>query len=398
MEKILADFCTFQTRKTKKFYFFKQYPLGIVAKIKYDNIKETVMRRELLLEKIEDLKTLMPWYVLDYYQSKLSVPYSFTTLYEYLKEYRRFFEWLIESGISNAETLKEIPLETLENLSKKDMESFVLYLRERPLLNANTTKTGVSQTTVNRTLSALSSLYKYLTEEVENDQGEPYFYRNVMKKVSTKKKKETLSARAENIKQKLFLGDETMEFLDYVDNEYSSKLSKRALSSFLKNKERDLAIIALLLASGVRLSEAVNLDLRDVNLNMMIIEVTRKGGKRDAVNIAGFAKPYLENYMAIRQQRYKAEKTDVAFFLSEYRGIPNRMDGSSIEKMVAKYSAGFKIRVTPHKLRHTLATRLYDATKSQVLVSHQLGHASTQVTDLYTHIVNDEQKNALDKL
>ena len=54
--------------------------------------------------------------------------------------------------------------------------------------------------------------------------------------------------------------------------------------------------------------------------------------------------------------------------------------------------------VTPHKLRHTLATRLYDATKSQVLVSHQLGHASTQVTDLYTHIVSDEQKNALDSL
>ncbi len=69
-----------------------------------------------------------------------------------------------------------------------------------------------------------------------------------------------------------------------------------------------MAILALLLASGVRLSEAVNLDLRDVNLNMMIIEVTRKGGKRDSVNVAGFAKPYLEAYMSIRQQRYKAEK------------------------------------------------------------------------------------------
>ena len=54
--------------------------------------------------------------------------------------------------------------------------------------------------------------------------------------------------------------------------------------------------------------------------------------------------------------------------------------------------------MTPHKLRHTLARRLYGATKSQVLVGHQLGHASTQVTDLqYTHIVNDEQKNALDR-
>lgn len=356
------------------------------------------MRRELLLEKIDELKELMPWYVLEYYQSKLTVPYSFTTLYEYLKEYRRFFEWLINSGVSDATKLADIPLETLEHLSKKDMESFILYLRERTLLNTKNKRQGVSQTTINRTLSALSSLYKYLTEEVENADGEPYFYRNVMKKVSTKKKKETLAARAENIKQKLFLGNETMEFLEYVDCEYEHKLSKRALSSFRKNKERDLAIIALLLASGVRLSEAVNLDLKDVNLNMMIIEVTRKGGKHDSVNVADFAKPYLENYITIRRGRYKAEKTDLAFFLSEYRGVPNRMDASSIEKMVAKYSQDFKIRVTPHKLRHTLATRLYDATKSQVLVSHQLGHASTQVTDLYTHIVNDEQKNALDKL
>ncbi|WP_438836443.1 tyrosine recombinase XerS [Streptococcus pluranimalium] len=356
------------------------------------------MKRELLLEKIDDLKAIMPWFILEYYQSKLAVPYSFTTLYEYLKEYRRFFEWLIESGISNADKLAEIDLSILEHLTKKDMESFVLYLRERPSLNTYSTKQGVSQTTINRTLSALSSLFKYLTEEVENDQGEPYFYRNVMKKVATKKKKETLASRAENIKQKLFLGDETMAFLEYVDCEYENKLSNRAKSSFRKNKERDLAIIALLLASGVRLSEAVNLDLKDLNLNMMVIEVTRKGGKRDSVNIAGFAKPYIEAYLAIRKNRYKAEKQDTALFLTEYRGIPNRIDASSVEKMVAKYSQDFKIRVTPHKLRHTLATRLYDATKSQVLVSHQLGHASTQVTDLYTHIVNDEQKNALDKL
>ena len=206
------------------------------------------MKRELLLEKIEEYKSLMPWFVLEYYQSKLSVPYSFTTLYEYLKEYKRFFDWLIDSGISDADDIASIDIKTLENLTKKDMESFVLYLRERPSLNTYSKKQGVSQTTINRTLSALSSLYKYLTEEVEGPGGEPYFYRNVMKKVSTKKKKETLAARAENIKQKLFLGDETMEFLDYVENEYEVKLSNRAKSSFYKNKERALAIIALLLA------------------------------------------------------------------------------------------------------------------------------------------------------
>lgn len=356
------------------------------------------MKREKLLEKIDELKNIMPWYVLDYYQSKLSVPYSFTTLYEYLKEYRRFFEWILDSGISNANQIADIELGTLEHLSKKDMESFVLYLRERPSLNTYSTKQGVSQTTINRTLSALSSLFKYLTEEIEDENGDPYFYRNVMKKISTKKKKETLAARAENIKGKLFLGDETMAFIEYIDKEYQNKLSHRALSSFQKNKERDLAIVSLLLASGVRLSEAVNLDLKDLHLNMMVIEITRKGGKRDSVNIAAFAKPYLEDYLKIRAPRYKAEKQDQALFLTEYRGVPNRIDASSIEKLVAKYSQDFKVRVTPHKLRHTLATRLYGATKSQVLVSHQLGHTSTQVTDLYTHIVNDEQKNALDKL
>ena len=305
------------------------------------------MRRELLLEKIEELKAIMPWFVLDYYQSKLTVPYSFTTLYEYLKEYRRFFEWLLDAGISDANLIADIDLKTLENLSKKDMETFILYLRERPSLNTYSTKQGVSQITINRTLSALSSLFKYLTEEVEDKDGEPYFYRNVMKKVATKKQKETLASRAENIKQKLFLGDETMEFLEYVDREYEVKLSNRAKSSFYKNKERDLAIIALLLASGVRLSEAVNLDLKDLNLKMMVIDVTRKGGKRDSVNVAGFAKPYLEQYLEIRQTRYKAEKQDTALFLTEYRGIPNRIDASSVEKMVGKYSQDFKIRVTP---------------------------------------------------
>ncbi|MGT2906291.1 tyrosine recombinase XerS [Streptococcus dentiloxodontae] len=356
------------------------------------------MKRERLLEKIDNYKAIMPWYVLEYYQSKLSVPYSLTTLYEYLKEYKRFFDWLIESDITDAAKIADIDISVLEHMSKKDMEAFILYLRERPSLNTYSTKRGVSQTTINRTLSALSSLYNYLTEEVEGADGEPYFYRNVMKKVTTKKKKETLASRAENIKQKLFLGDETMEFLEYINSEYELKLSNRAKSSFYKNKERDLAIIALLLASGVRLSEAVNLDLKDLNLKVMVIDVTRKGGKRDSVNVAGFAKPYLEAYLDIRQKRYKAQKQDTALFLTEYRGAPNRIDASSIEKMVGKYSQDFKIRVTPHKLRHTLATRLYDATKSQVLVSHQLGHASTQVTDLYTHIVNDEQKNALDNL
>ena len=136
-----------------------------------------------------------------------------------------------------------------------------------------------------------------------------------MKKVATKKKKETLALELKISSKTLFRG-ETEGFLNYIDQEYPQTLSNRALSSFNKNKERDLAIIALLLASGVRLSEAVNLDLRDLNLKMMVIDVTRKVEKRDSVNVAAFAKPYLEQYLAIRDKRYKTEKTDTALFLT----------------------------------------------------------------------------------
>lgn len=59
--------------------------------INIEMMENILMKREILLERIEKLKAIMPWYVLEYYQSKLTVPYSFTTLYEYLKEYDRFF-------------------------------------------------------------------------------------------------------------------------------------------------------------------------------------------------------------------------------------------------------------------------------------------------------------------
>ena len=90
---------------------------------------------------------------------------------------------LVDSGVADVDKITDVSLSVLENLTKRDLESFILYLRERPRLNTRSTRYGVSQTTINRTLSALSSLYTYLTEEVENEDGEPYFYRNVMKKV-----------------------------------------------------------------------------------------------------------------------------------------------------------------------------------------------------------------------
>ncbi|RZI48207.1 tyrosine recombinase XerS [Lactococcus kimchii] len=356
------------------------------------------MNKTLLLQHIENEKALMPWFVLEYIHSMNVINRSPATLYEYLKEYHRFFDWLIDSNIVDKANFKDIPIEVLEHLKKSEIESYIIYLRERPKMTSKTTQYGVSQKTINRTISALSSLFNYLTRETENEEGEPYFYRNVMDKIKTIKETQTLRQQAANIKEKLFLGEETQEFLDYIDQIYETTLSQRALASFKKNKERDLAIIALMLASGLRLSECTNADLQNLNLNTLVIEVIRKGGKKDAVNIAPFAKPYLEQYLNIRKARYNALKDDKALFLSTYKGVANRIDNRTVENLVSKYSASFKIKITPHKLRHTLATRLYAETKSQALVGTQLGHKNTATTDIYTHIINDENQKALDKL
>lgn len=366
------------------------------------------MKYENIVKNSEEILQTMPWYVQEFYRSRNIDQSSRRTLYSYLHEYRRFFDWLIDSGLVNVTCYNEIPISVLEQLPKRDMEAFIVYLRERKHKNSpNSHKEGLAETTINRTKMALSSLFKYLTEESENESGEPYFYRNVMKKIKTKKQKDTLASRAANIKDKLFLGEKTKQFLDFISDDTTTEsfyakcdlaTNGKARAAFEKNRERDLAIIALLLASGIRLSECVGSNIFDLNLASMTIDVTRKGNKRDTVNIAPFAKPYLEDYLSIRNLRYKTDDKQKALFVTTQSGTPARLGGAAIERLVAKYSEAFGVRVTPHKLRHTLATRVYEKTKSPILTASQLGHEGTQLVATYAHVLSTEQQDALSDL
>lgn len=343
----------------------------------------------------------LPKYVYYYTQQpNLSV----STVYQYLSEYNRFFTWLRETPkdfenpagakICSAKSNKEIPLTVLENLKASQVQQ---YLQERTRIE-NRQNTKDSKVSLNRTINALRSLYHYLTVVSDLNDGEPYFYRNVMLKIPLfKGVKESIAYRNVKYGPQLYMNEKKFKWIEFIDKEYINTISKHAAPYFLKNKERDLAIITLLLATGVRISELVNLNLKDLNKQDKSIIVIRKGGKKDAALIADWAIPYLISYLEIRQSRYNPEKQQKALFLTKQRGIGHRINSFTIENLIDKYSTAFPegSRTTPHKLRHSLGTEIYEKSKDVVAVATQLGHTGLSATDQYIQQANEDKQRKI---
>lgn len=333
----------------------------------------------------------LPFYVKEFYLTK---NLSLTTKYQYLTEIRRFFTWLRSEGISKANSNQDIKLTTLEHLKREDIMLYLDYLRN----SVNKQGKYNSPTTINRSINALRSLFHYLTVIADNNDGEPYFYRNVMAKIESLPASKTLNYRANEIQTHMYRGKMKHDFLDFLENKYESQSTNYVAGHFKKNKERDIAIIALMLGTGVRVQETANTNLDDLDVKTAMLNVIRKGGQEDAVPISEWVLPFLENYLAIRSKRYQPEDNQKALFLTRYRGEAKRITSNAIEAFVSKYSEAFGRRLTPHKLRHTLASELYAETQDEVLVSQQLGQRGTSATDLYTHVDQTEQKNALNRI
>ena len=349
------------------------------------------MEADKYLNLIQDELKKLSDYVNEYY---LGTNHAVTTAYQYLTEIRRFFDWLRISGLCDARSNREISTKVLERLRRNDIMLYIDHLKH----TQNSQGHLNSPTSINRSINALRSLFKFLTVTADVNDGEPYFYRNVMAKIDSLNDTKTLNYRAHTLAAHMYRGQMKFDFINFINNTYPQKCDKRALPAFKRNKERDIAIIALILGTGVRVSEAANTNLADLNIKEGLLDVVRKGGQKDSVPIAPWATQYIKDYLQIRAQRYHALKKDTALFLTIYHSSTRRMTANSIERMVKKYSTAFGHPLTPHKLRHTLASEMYEVTKDQVLVAQQLGQKGTSATDLYTHVDQYQQKAALKEI
>ena len=359
--------------------------------------------------RMEEEIQYFPWFVQNYFRKKSGDQYSSITLYEYAKEYRRFLNWLIQEGFSSAEKLSEITLEEFAALWPEDLEFYKAHLVKAPKILKESTKKRLEESeqalplrqnvTVQRGVTALRSLFSYLNEAIDRKTGKPYLEHNMMGKVANVKDNKTMAERGAAIEKKLFLDDEALDFLDFVEHRYIETLeSRQAITAFKKNQVRDLAIIGLFLGTGMRLAELVNMNVQDLDLNAGEARVYRKGGKWDMVVISSIAIEYLTNYLNQRQQLYQPDENESALFLTRYRGKAKRIAGGAVEAMVGKYSEAFKIKISPHKLRHSVATQLYSKTNSLVQVAEQLGQSGTSATTVYTHIAGKKKRDAMNDL
>jgi integrase/recombinase XerD len=153
---------------------------------------------------------------------------------------------------------------------------------------------------------------------------------------------------------------------------------------------RDVAILELLYASGVRATEMCTLKIRDLNLNVGVIRVFGKGSKERIVPIGKAAIGAIERYLA--ECRPKLIRAESEYLIVSRSGKP--LDRIALWMLVEKYGrrSGILRQVSPHTLRHCFATHLIGGGADLRVVQELLGHSDISTTQIYTHVDQDRLK------
>jgi integrase/recombinase XerD len=160
-----------------------------------------------------------------------------------------------------------------------------------------------------------------------------------------------------------------------------------------ENGLRDRAILELMYASGLRVSEAVNLKMHEVDLDAGILTCTGKGSKTRRVPVGSSAVEWIKSYLAIRR---KIENIEIDKMFVNSNGVP--ITRQSIYVSITEYAEKCGLEgVSPHTLRHSFATHLVQNNADIRSVQQMLGHADISTTQVYTHITSTQLKKNYDR-
>ena len=276
---------------------------------------------------------------------------------EYLRNERKYSEYTVNGYDDNIDDfLKFLNTRNIKVLevSKDDIREYLKYLDSLNLKNSS----------ISRRLSSLRSFYNYLVSN-------KVILNNPMKLIKNPKKEKKLP----NFLQY----DEFMKLLESIKND-------DALS--IRNK----LILELLYATGLRVSELVNIKIKDIDFSNKVIRTLGKGSKERLVYFGDYAKELLSEYIGNERNELLKGKVSEYLFINNQGGhLTTRGVETIIDKIVN--DASLKHKISPHVLRHTFATHLLDNGADLLSVKELLGHESLKATQIYTHITEERLRS-----
>jgi len=244
-------------------------------------------------------------------------------------------------------------IDSLDKVTKHTIREYIIWLSDQK----------VAKSSITCKLSAVRSFYSYL-------QKEELIHENPLDQISSPKQDKKLPS--------YLTGDEVNRFLAAPD--VSTPVG-----------QRDKAILELLYASGLRVSELAHLTRGQIDLDTREIRVIGKGSKERLVLMGKPAQEAIAVYLKEGRHKLLGKKKTEAVFISRYG---KQLIERRIQKMVNQYAkqSGIKKKVHPHTIRHTFATHLLDGGADLRVVQELLGHASLTTTQIYTHVSKTQAK------
>lgn len=331
---------------------------------------QTDLQNTLKLREV--LKTL-PEFARDYFRA-MDATTTTKTRISYAYDIRIFFQFLIQNNPAfHDRSTQDFTVEVLDQVQAVDIEEYMEYLKVYKDSDDEYITNG--ERGLKRKISALRSFYAY-------------YFRHEMIKTNP-----TVLIDMPKIHEKAIIrldADEVARLLDYMEH-CGDKLTGQKKVYYEKTKERDLAIVTLLLGTGVRVSECVGLDVEDVDFKNNAVKVTRKGGNEMFVYFGPEVEKALKQYLEVRESITPVAGHEHALFYSTQR---KRIGVQAVENLVKKYAREITTtkKITPHKLRSTYGTALYQETGDIYLVADVLGHKDVNTTRKHYAAIDDQRR------
>ncbi len=340
-----------------------------MEKNKNTNYHDELNKKNIL--HLRELLDTLPPFCTQYFRGMQDYTSSRTRI-AYAYDIRVFFEYLHESNpVFRKTPIKEYPLEILDQITRLDIEEYLdhcsYYIKDgKEYMNDERGKA--------RKLASLRSFYNY-------------FFRNEMIE-----KNPAALVKMPKLHEKEIVRldpDEVAILLDTVET--GEKLTKKQMQYHEKNKLRDVALLTLLLGTGIRVSECVGIDLQDIDFKNNAVKIRRKGGYEAVVYFGDEVLTALTDYLEKRETMQPVEGHENALFLSMQN---KRITVRAVENLVKKYAlpvTNLK-KITPHKLRSTYGTTLYRETNDIYLVADVLGHKDVNTTRKHYAALEEDKR------